>query len=70
MRLRKRERLDTTLRFQATAALKERLWRLCEERGLLPSQIMREALLRELERLERLDRNKNTNSKTKESDQQ
>lgn len=53
-------RMGAAIQFMVPLETKTRLWKLSDRLGLIPSQIMREALLRELERLEKTyDQTKN-----------
>lgn len=53
LRVHKKEKLTAMIRFLVTPSLRERLWRYCAEHGILPSEVLRAGLRRELERLER-----------------
>lgn len=53
-------RMVAAIQFMVPLETKQRLWGLSDRLGLIPSQIMREALLRELDRLEKtFDKDKN-----------
>lgn len=45
-------RMTAAIQFMVPIETKRKLWFLSDRLGLIPSQIMREALLKELERLE------------------
>lgn len=46
-------RMKAAIQFMVPIETKNRLWGLSDRLGLIPSQILREALLRELDRLEK-----------------
>lgn len=48
-----RKQMDAQVIFMMPSWAKKKLWRLCRERGLLPSQVIREAVLEAMARLER-----------------
>lgn len=53
-------RMTASIQFMVPNETKRKLWKLSNRLGLIPSQVMREALLRELERLEKTyETNKN-----------
>lgn len=51
-RVHKRERMTAMIRFLVTPSQRDRLWRFCEMHGILPSEVLRAGLLKELARLE------------------
>lgn len=53
-------RMKAAIQFMVPIETKNRLWGLSDRLGLIPSQILREALIRELDRLEKtFDKDKN-----------
>lgn len=48
-----RKQMDAQVNFVMPAWAKEKLWRLCRQRGLLPSQVIREVVLNAIDQMER-----------------
>lgn len=59
-----RKHMDANVNFMLPSWAKEKFWRLCQERGLLPSQVLRETVMDLISLWEREREKADSNSNT------